>query len=82
VQEVFEITGAGAVFSSGLVECSRWRNLNRARRRFWDSRAERQTREVLKMFKDFSDDEIESMHNRVLRLYNSLEPMYRELRSQ
>ncbi len=51
-------------------------------KRFWDSRAERQTREVLEMFRDFTDEEIESMYIQVLKLYKSFEPRYRELRNQ
>jgi len=51
-------------------------------REFWDSRTERQTREVLEMFRDFSDEEIDVMHKQVTKLYSSLEPMYRELRNQ
>ena len=49
---------------------------------FWNSRAERHTRDVLKMFKDFTDEEIDAMHDQVINLFNSLEPMYRELRDQ
>ena len=48
----------------------------------WESRAETQSREVMEMFKDFSDGEIESMHDQVLKLYNELEPTYRALKSK
>ena len=34
------------------------------------------------MFKDFTNEEIESIYNLVIKLYNSLESMYRELRNQ
>lgn len=50
-------------------------------RSYWDSRAERQTGEVLEMFKGFTDDEIDFMFEKVSRLYHELEPMYREFRA-
>lgn len=49
---------------------------------YWKSRGERQTTEVLNMFKNFSDGEIVSMHDQVLKLYNELEPTYREFRTK
>lgn len=51
-----------------------------ANKDYWNSRAEKQSREIVEMFKDFSDEEIVSMHDMVLRLYNDLEPVYRELK--
>ena len=62
------------------------RRINRLRtteanRSYWDSRAEKQGQEVLEMFRGFSDDEIESLYNMVFKLYNDLDPMYREFRT-
>lgn len=51
-----------------------------ANKEYWNSRAEKQSREIMEMFKEFSDDEIVSMHDMVLKLYNNLEPLYREYR--
>ena len=51
-------------------------------RKLQDSRLDRQIDEVLEMFKDFTNEEIESIYNLVIKLYNSLESMYRELRNQ
>ncbi len=45
---------------------------------YWATRAERQTKEVLDMFRAFSDSEIETMHGSIIKLYNDLEPIYRE----
>jgi DNA-binding MarR family transcriptional regulator len=52
-----------------------------ANRTYWDSRAEKQTGEILDMFKGFTDEEIESLYDNVTKLYNDLEPMYREFRA-
>lgn len=49
---------------------------------YWTTRSERQTKEVLDMFKDFSDEEIETMHGSVTKLYKDLEPVYREYRAK
>ncbi len=52
-----------------------------ANKAYWNSRAERQSAEILEMFKEFNDEEIVTMHDEVLRLYKDLEPMYRRYRN-
>jgi len=44
---------------------------------FWDNHAEEQMREIIEMFKDLTDQEIETMYEIVKKLYHALEPMYR-----
>lgn len=47
---------------------------------YWDIKSDYLVENVLGMFKEFSDEEVETMYSQVIRLYNELEPKYRELR--
>lgn len=51
-----------------------------ANKSYWNSRLERNTNEVLDMFKEFSDEEIDSMYTMVTGLYNDLESTYKSFK--
>lgn len=49
---------------------------------YWEGKSDYLVENVLGMFKEFTDEEVETMYRQVIRLFNDLEPKYRELRSK